>query len=245
MKTTTEGLVIWETKTGEADRVITILTGNGVISAYAKNSLRPKNKLTSPTAMLGYSEFELFSGKNMFTVDDAQSRLRFVRLMADARGYALAVYFCELLKLLAPIEDDAGDFLSLALNALYLLDEGKKPAWLVKCVFELRVMALAGYEPQVESCAACAGEVGAGYFDAENGVMLCEKCAASLARNVNCRAGMAAALRYILGAPSGRAASFTLAEGSRKPFAALCEDYVARRVERRLPTLDFYAALAD
>ena len=245
MKTTAQGLVIWQVKTGEADRVITILTGGGVITAYARSSLRPKNKLTSPTAMLSYSNFELFSGKNMFTVDDAQADLRFVRLTSDARAYALAVYFCELLKLLAPIEDDAGEYLSLALNALYLLDEGKKPLWLVKCVFELRLMALAGYAPQTDACASCGGPVGEGYFDADNGVLLCAGCAGRLSRPLNCAAAMSAALRHILGAPAKKAFSFELAPGVRKAFAALCEDYVERRVERRLPTLDFYTALAQ
>ena len=62
MKLTADALVIWEHKTGEADRVITLLTANGVVSAYAKNSLRPKNKLTSATAMLTYANFELYSG---------------------------------------------------------------------------------------------------------------------------------------------------------------------------------------
>ena len=37
MKTTAQGLVIWQVKTGEADRVITILTGGGVITAYARS----------------------------------------------------------------------------------------------------------------------------------------------------------------------------------------------------------------
>ncbi|MEA4912847.1 MAG: DNA repair protein RecO [Oscillospiraceae bacterium] len=245
MKTTAQGLVIWETRTGEADRVITILTADGVITAYAKGSLRPKNKLTSPTAMLSLSDFELFTGKNMFTVDDALVKLRFVRLMADATAYALAVYFCELMKLLAPIEDDAREYLSLLLNALYLLDEGKKPRWLIKCVLELRLMALAGYAPQADVCAVCAGAVEDGFFDAENGVLLCADCARRAARPVNCGAAMSAALRHILYAPAKKAFAFDLAAGVRTSFAALCEDYVQRRIERRLPTLDFYVALAQ
>ena len=58
---TTMGLVVRATKTGEADRALSILTpGHGVISAMAKGSLRLKSKLFSGTGLFCYSEFLLF-----------------------------------------------------------------------------------------------------------------------------------------------------------------------------------------
>ena len=60
---TTMGLVLRATKTGEADRVLSILTPQqGVISAMAKGSLRLKSKLFSGTGLFCYSEFTLFAG---------------------------------------------------------------------------------------------------------------------------------------------------------------------------------------
>ena len=57
----TTGIVLREVRTGESDRILTILTpGHGVISASAKSSQRLKNKLFAATGLFCYSEFVLF-----------------------------------------------------------------------------------------------------------------------------------------------------------------------------------------
>ena len=63
MQTTTMGLVLRATKTGEADRVLSVLTPAGIVSAIAKGSLRLKNRLHSATGLFCYSEFTLLRGK--------------------------------------------------------------------------------------------------------------------------------------------------------------------------------------
>ena len=74
MQTTTMGLVLRATKTGEADRVLSVLTPAGIVSAIAKGSLRLKNRLHSATGLFCYSEFTLFEGKTMFMVEEAEVR---------------------------------------------------------------------------------------------------------------------------------------------------------------------------
>ncbi len=244
MKLTSDGLVIWERRTGEADRVLTLLTPGGVVTAYAKNSLRPKNKLTSATAMLSYANFELYSGKNMYTVDDAVAIRRFVRLSADVCGYSLAAYFCELLKLLAPVEDDAGDFLSLTLNSLYLLDAGKKPPALVKAVFELRAMLYAGYQPDLTACADCgAQDAAAAHLQLSDGVYICEDCARRQGKAPNCRRAVLHAMRHVLYAGAGRSFSFSLPDEAMEELGALAEQYVVTHIERMPATLEFYHSI--
>lgn len=236
--------MIWENKTGEADRVITLLTPSGVVSAYAKNSLLPRNKLTTPTAMLSYSDFELFSGKNMYTVDDASVKHRFVKLYADAAGYALAIYFCELLKLLAPIGDDAGDFLSLALNTFYLLNDGKKEQMIVKAVFELRAASYAGYMPDLVACRDC-GTYGthSAYFDLSDGTWLCENCAAANAKTTTITGGTLQAMRHILYSDLAKAFSFALSDRSKPVLSETCEQFLNYQLDRSLTTLAFYKTM--
>lgn len=244
MKIATDALVIWEHKTGETDRVITLLTPEGVLSAYARGSLKPGGKLTSATAMLGYSSFELTEGKNMYTVAEAESIMRFARLSADMRSYALACYFCELERLLAPADAGSAEYLSLALGALHLLSESDKPRELIKCAFELRAMSAAGYMPDVEACALCGNtEPGDGFFDAAGGNFLCAECAKERGLNINLPRGALSALRYILDAPVSRVFSFELGERSLEALSRIAEDSVRRWTEHPLPTLDFYKTL--
>ena len=74
MRTTTMGLVLRATKTGEADRALLLLTPDGLVSAMAKGALRLKSRLFSGTGLFCYSEFTLFEGKTMFVVDEAEVR---------------------------------------------------------------------------------------------------------------------------------------------------------------------------
>ena len=55
MRTTTMGLVLRATKTGEADRALLLLTPDGLVSAMAKGALRLKSRLFSGTELFCYS----------------------------------------------------------------------------------------------------------------------------------------------------------------------------------------------
>ena len=90
----------------------------------------------------------------MYTVDSAADKLQFVALAADVAALSLAAYLCELLRLLAPVDEDAGDFLSLALTALHLLNAGGDRR-IVKSAFELKLLSLAGYMPGLDGCRLC------------------------------------------------------------------------------------------
>ena len=90
MQKTTEGLVLRATKTGEADQILSILTPEGIVSAAAKGSLRLKNKLFSACGLFCYSEFTLFEGKTMYSVDEASVKNVFFGLHQDITAMALA-----------------------------------------------------------------------------------------------------------------------------------------------------------
>ena len=138
----TPGLVLREIKYGEADKILTLLTPeHGVITALAKGSLRLKNKLFSACGLFCYSEFTLFPGKNMFTVDEAQVKRVFHGLSGTIEGMSLAMYLTEVAQTLSPTGTEADKLLRLLLNSLYLISEKKSPLPQIKAVFELRSMS--------------------------------------------------------------------------------------------------------
>ncbi|MBR2672852.1 MAG: DNA repair protein RecO [Oscillospiraceae bacterium] len=245
MKYSVDGLVIWETKTGEADRVINILTGKGLITAYSKGSLRPKNKLASSTALLSYSSFELFKGSNMYSVDEAEPLFRFLKLSTDMKAYALVLYFCELLKTLVLNEDDTSEYLSLMLNAMYLIDREDVDLELIKSAFEFKVMQIAGYMPDIFSCDICGKEDAkeGARFDLANGVIICASCARDKGMPLNCNVATLEALRYILNADIKKVFSFRLKGDSLRSLSYLTSRYVENHLEFLPRTLEFYQSL--
>ena len=246
MKLSVDGLVIWEVKTGETDRVITVLTPEGVISVYARGSRNPKNKLTSPTSMLSYSNFELYTGKNMYTAVDAMVKERFISLFSDISKYSLAVYFCELIKYLAPVEDDASEYLSLLLNTLHILNTTDKDILLVKAVFELRIMSISGYMPDLSSCCECGLETDSTlFFDMPNGVWYCNDCAKKKGYPVNANRAVLNAMRYITESDPLRIFSFELKKETLKTLGNLTAGFSIIHLDKQLATLDFLSKILD
>lgn len=241
MQFVTKGLVLREVKTGEADRILTILTPQrGVVSAAAKSSMRLKNKLFSATGLFCYSDLVLFEGKNLYTVDEATPIEVFFGLRQQIDRMSLAMYLAELAGQLAPEGEPAEPLLRLLLNSFYLLSAGKKPVLQVKTVFELRALAQAGFMPDVAACAGCGGLLGEKfYFDLAEGTILCQTCAADHGRDPNITAAQLAALQHILYSEDAKAFSFTLTTAQLAGLSRLASDYVCRQLDRGFKTLDF------
>ncbi|MBQ8995477.1 MAG: DNA repair protein RecO [Oscillospiraceae bacterium] len=246
MNVSKDGLVIWSSKTGEADRVLTILTDEGLITAYARGSLRPNGRLTSACTMLSLSNFELATGKNMYTVVNAESQKKFLNIYSDAVSYALATYFCELLKLTVPYNEEAKQYLTVMLNTLYLINNGSKPLWQIKAVFEMTIMTLSGYMPNIFECAQC-GALSSDkvFFEYSTGTWLCSSCSEKRGIQADVPFSVMSAIRYIVSAEPQRAFAFELRSPSKEIFCDICERYLVEHIDHDLKTLNYYHTIKD
>ena len=97
----------------------------------------------------------------------------FTGLRTDFVALSLASYLADLTDATAQAEDTS-QLLRLLLNALYALSVLHKPPQLVKPAFELRLMALSGFEPLADGCAVCGRpEPENPVLDAVHGVVCC------------------------------------------------------------------------
>ncbi|MDL2324459.1 DNA repair protein RecO [Ruminococcaceae bacterium OttesenSCG-928-A16] len=245
MQITTTGLVLREVKTGESDRILTILTpAHGIISAAAKGSLRPKNKLFSATGLFGYSDFALFEGRTMYRVNEASSIEVFFGLRQDVESLALATYMAELAQILSPTGEEAEKLLQLTLNSFYVLAQHKQPAAFVKAVYELRSFSEAGFMPNLLACEDCGKyEDDRFYFDLRQGSLLCAACAGQRRLAPNLDAAALAALRHIVLADARKVFSFTLKGNSLTLLKQIAEEYVLCNLDYPPKSLGFYKSL--
>ena len=115
--TTTKGLIIKEQKVGEADRLVTVLTEDlGLIRAFAPGALKIKSRNVSATSLLSYSELTIYQSRDTYKINEAKSIEIFFGLRNDIAALSLAGYFCELLMNLAPVFENAENYLRLTLN---------------------------------------------------------------------------------------------------------------------------------
>ena len=241
MQITTMGLVLRATKTGENDRILAILTPEyGVVSAVAKGSQRLKNKLFSATGLFCYSEFVLFPGKNLYTVDDAQEREIFFGLHEDVEAMGLGMYCAELALTLSPTGEEAGALLRLLLNTFFYLSRRKRGARQLKAVFEMRTLTLTGFMPDLVACADCmCYEGGAFCFDPDSAQIFCAKCAQKRGLACNLSPAALAALRHIVYAEDAVLFNFTLPDEALRQLSAATEPYVTNCLDKEFKTLPF------
>lgn len=240
----TEGLILKEQNIGESDRLVTVLTRQqGLMRAFVRGAKRIKNRNASSTQLLCYSRLSVYRGKEKNVIDEAEPLEVFFELRQDIEKLALAQYFCELTLALAPEDGEAGEFLRLVLNALYLLAHGKRPPAQIKAVLEMRMLSLAGYLPDLLYCQGCgAYESDTVYFLPRQGILLCHACYTKARRRegVPLGRGVLTALRHTVYADFEKVFSFTMSEKGLYSLALAAEQYVAERLERSFATLHFY-----
>lgn len=248
MRLNTRGLIIRTLEVGESDRAVTVLTKDcGVVHAFARRSRAAKSALVSATQLFCYSELTLFEGKTANTIDDAQPIEVFFELRQDLARLSLAQYFCELVGVLAPEDDGAGDFLRLLLNAFYLMCKQKHPLSVIKAAVEMRMLSLAGYMPDLICCKDCgAYEADLMLFSPREGTLTCDSCCKGDYKGmIPLHRGALTALRHTIYADFSKLFSFSLSEEGLKELNRASESYIINTLERSFQTLDFYHSIKE
>ena len=245
MKFRTEGLIIKEQNIGEQDKLIHVLTkSNGVVKAFARGAKSLKNGKSAATSLLSYSLLTFHIGRESYTVGDARAIHIFSKLRADVKKMCLAQYFCELALTVCPRERAAEKYLSLILNALYLVAEDKRHPELVKPCVEMRLAAMAGYLPDLVMCRSCgvyaAPEM---VFFPKTGDIECAGCFGSSSGGVLLSEAALTALRHTVYADDAKLFSFALSGESLKQLNTASEAYLRCQFEKEFKTLIFYKTM--
>lgn len=245
MYLTTRGLVLRVTAYKDKDALLTLLTpSHGKLTVKARGLYRKNSPLAAPCQLLVYGEFTLFEYRSMYTVNEAHCIELFTPLRRDLQKLSLGTYFAQVSELISQEDAPNPELLSLVLNCLYGLSSLNICENQIKTVFELRVMCLAGYEPDVSTCHICENPQ-VSYFDISQGCVVCNRCMELYAGGIRMpvSAGMCDAMRYICHCPSKKLFSFSLPDGELQALSQLSETYLVTQLERGFPTLDFYKSL--
>lgn len=144
------GMILKQTPIGEYDRRICLLTKErGKISAFARGARKPGNRLTAATNPFSFGNFKLYEGRDSYTVSEADIQNYFEDLMTDYEGAYYGMYFAEVADYYARENNDERELLKLLYQSLRALCSPALPNPLVKCIFELKAIAVNGEFPGV------------------------------------------------------------------------------------------------
>lgn len=244
MRLTTSGVVLRDYKV-EANRRLTLLTeSHGVIDAWANGANHTRSRLSASTELLCYSDLQLFAYRGRYTVDSASALRIFFGIREHLEQLALASYLAVLTAELAPREEEAGVYLRLLLNTLHMLEKERRPPTQLKAMYELRLLTLAGYMPDLVACRVCGSYEGEMLFSPLEGTLCCKGCLQEEAPDgIPISPGVLAALRHITYSSPEKLFSFSLSQEGLRQLAQVCEEYLQSQLEKTFPTLEFYHAI--
>lgn len=144
------GIIIKSEPIGEYDKRVVILTKErGKISAFAKFSRKPGNKLMAPTNPFSFGQFKLYMGRNSYTMSEADISNYFEQLRQDFVGAYYGMYFLEICDYYARENNDEAELLKLLYQSMRALTSPHFSRKLVRYIFELKSIMINGEFPGV------------------------------------------------------------------------------------------------
>ena len=181
----------------------------------------------------------------MYTVVEAGYETDFRGIGYSFEAQGVAMYMVEFTLGLSLADQPAEAELKLLMNCLYKICQQTTDPKLVKAVFELRMMCLCGFQPQLLCCQGCGAYDGSRfYLDREDGRLLCESCAAKEDLACNLDKGALFAVRYICLAEDRKLFGFRISAASAGLLFAAAEQYALAHMDKPLNSLKFLRSLS-
>ena len=181
----TMGIAVRARAVGDNDMMLTVISEDlGRISVWAKGVKSLKHKAHASAAHLCLSEFVLKPKGDIYVLSEASLSESFYGLRNSLESLSEAVYFAALAEAVSSEGVEAKDILKLLLNSLHYLEHNKKNIFDLRLMYEIKILEISGFLPDMGSCAVCGSENTA-CFDSLEGEMLCENCRRHGAREIS------------------------------------------------------------
>jgi DNA repair protein RecO (recombination protein O) len=224
----------------------------GLISAMAKSARSIKSRKLAATQQFCYATFVLVERDDRYWVKEATLIESFFGIRETIERLALAGYIAEVVCHVAVAEPDT-ELLRLALNSLYAVSRGLFEPGKIKAAFEIRLLSIIGFMPEVLACHTCGERSGEFYFNIMAGAIECIAChrkAEKLHETLNdpheshviarLTEGAKTAIAYAIYSPIEKLFSFKIPSEDMRLFEKAAELYLLNHLERSFKTLDFY-----
>jgi DNA repair protein RecO (recombination protein O) len=169
-----EGVVLRTWKLGEADRIVVVLTrGHGKVRAVAKGVRKTRSKFGGRLEPTSNVALQFYEGRELDIVTQAETLDHFRAIRDDLDRFGRASTMLEAVDQLAQEREANVRLYQMLLGALRTLAARNAP--LVVPAFFFKLLALEGYRPIVDECAACGSDGELVAFDVDAGGLLCRQ----------------------------------------------------------------------
>jgi len=243
----TEGIVLKRSDFGEADRLLVLFTpGFGKLRVLAKGARRIPSRKAGHVEPFMRSQFLLARGRDLDIVTQAEAVETYQGLRDDLLRMTYACHVAELVDAFAQEGEENQAVYHLLATTLERLAAGDEPALLAR-FFELRLLTLAGYRPELQSCVGCGArhEPAPAFFSANDGGVRCLRCGEGAPGVVALSLKAFRTLRYLQSQEYAAVAALRLRPGTAREVEALLRGYLTYLLERNLRSAGFLHLLEN
>lgn len=173
-----EAVVLRRQDLGEADRLLTIFTPDrGKFRVVAKGVRKPRSRKAGHLEPLTRARLMLARGRELDIITQAEAIDLFPSLRDDLIKLGQASYAVELLDRFTVEEGASQRLYELLVDTLDRLEAGNEAAVALR-FFELRMLDLVGYRPELFRCLGCGRDIRPQdqFFSFALGGVLCPAC---------------------------------------------------------------------
>jgi DNA repair protein RecO (recombination protein O) len=243
----TEAIVLRRRDFGEADRILTLYTPDrGKLSAIAKGVRRLTSRQGGHVELFTHASLLLAEGRNLDVVTQAETLDAFPGLREDLARTTYAYHVAETTdRFTREGMSSPATFHLLcdSLAAIALADD----ASLAARYFELRLLDLLGYRPELHACPECGRilELEGNAFGMEAGGVLCPACAPGDPRAIPLPGSAFRVLRFLQSQDWSVASQVSITVNTRSVLEHVMNAYVRHYLERDLASVEFIHQLRE
>ena len=235
----TEAIVLRQRDYGEADRILTLLTPEGKLSAIAKGIRRATSRKVGHLGLFYRALLLVARGRNLDIITQAESLDAYEGIRNDLWRFTYACYAGELMDRFAQEEESPELYALMADGLTWFATEPDLRLWMR--YFELRLLSLTGYRPEFFVCVQCQSPIQPqrNLFSADLGGMLCERCSPAAPRTVEVSLSAQKVLRFLLRHDAAEVRTLRLRNATHAEIEALLQHYLEHIMERQLLSVSF------
>lgn len=241
----TEGIVLRHINLGEADRLLTIYTREfGKLRQIAKGVRRPQSKKAGHLDLFARVNILAARGRELDVITQVEALDTYTGLRSDLELVGKAAYAIELVDQFTVDGESNSELYALLTSTLERLCAGVDRSSVVRH-FELRLLDLVGYRPELFHCSRCGNEIRPEdqFFSFEAGGALCPKCAPGETSRRPLSLSALKVLRHYQRSTFAHAAQANIRSIVHKELDRLMEGFFNYLLERRLNSPGFLRRL--